>query len=188
MIYVVLRRSDDGGERPVRPFCVTVSPAEAQDYLDGDELVDAAVATVVPEGPAERVVDRLSGVVLDLEGEERDLRAKTTAHLRAGNRELAVITLGRAAERFKEYPGVYAALGQVWLVLTPLLMACVYFMLVMVIRGGSRGVEFFAHLTAALFLFQLFAADKIGLRAMLGGAIRQCSSTSASSASRIMPH
>src|SRR5688500_7510282 len=37
------------------------------------------------------------------------------AHLRAGNRELAVITLGRAAERFKEYPGVYAALGQVWL-------------------------------------------------------------------------
>jgi Flp pilus assembly protein TadD len=25
------------------------------------------------------------------------------------------MTLGRAAERFKEYPGVYAALGQVWL-------------------------------------------------------------------------
>lgn len=41
MIYVVLRRNDDNGERPVRPFCVTVSPAEAQDYLDGDELVDA---------------------------------------------------------------------------------------------------------------------------------------------------
>lgn len=37
------------------------------------------------------------------------------AHLRAGNRDLAVITLGRAAERFKEYPGVYAALGGVWL-------------------------------------------------------------------------
>lgn len=41
MIYVVLRRDDDNGERPVRPFCVTVSPVEAQDYLDGDELVDA---------------------------------------------------------------------------------------------------------------------------------------------------
>jgi tetratricopeptide (TPR) repeat protein len=37
------------------------------------------------------------------------------AHLRAANRELAVITLGRAAEMFQEAPGVYAALGQVWL-------------------------------------------------------------------------
>jgi tetratricopeptide (TPR) repeat protein len=37
------------------------------------------------------------------------------AYLRAGNRDLAVMTLGRAAENFKEYPGVYAALGQVWL-------------------------------------------------------------------------
>jgi tetratricopeptide (TPR) repeat protein len=37
------------------------------------------------------------------------------AYLRAGNRDLAVMTLGRAAERFKEHPGVYAALGQVWL-------------------------------------------------------------------------
>src|SRR5687768_14161272 len=37
------------------------------------------------------------------------------AYLRAGSRDLAVMTLGRAAERFKEYPGVYAALGQVWL-------------------------------------------------------------------------
>ena len=37
------------------------------------------------------------------------------AHQRAGNRELAVVTLGRAAELFPETPGVYAALGQVWL-------------------------------------------------------------------------
>jgi tetratricopeptide (TPR) repeat protein len=37
------------------------------------------------------------------------------AHLRAGNRDLAVMTLGRAADNFKEYPGVYAALGEVWL-------------------------------------------------------------------------
>jgi tetratricopeptide (TPR) repeat protein len=37
------------------------------------------------------------------------------AHLRAGNRDLAVMTLGRAAERFKDEPGVFAALGQVWL-------------------------------------------------------------------------
>lgn len=37
------------------------------------------------------------------------------AHLRAGNRELAVITLGRAADQFEDHAGVYAALGQVWL-------------------------------------------------------------------------
>lgn len=41
MIYVVLRRDEDDGERPVRPFHVTVSPVEAQDYLDGDDVVDA---------------------------------------------------------------------------------------------------------------------------------------------------
>lgn len=37
------------------------------------------------------------------------------AYLRTGNRDVAVMTLGRAAESFKEYPGVYVALGQVWL-------------------------------------------------------------------------
>ena len=37
------------------------------------------------------------------------------AYLRTGNRDLAVMTLGRAAENFKDYPGVYVALGQVWL-------------------------------------------------------------------------
>ena len=51
---------------------------------------------------------------LDPDKPER-LIAVGLAYLRAGNRELAVMTLGRAAERFKEYPGVYAALGQVWL-------------------------------------------------------------------------
>ena len=70
-------------------------------------------------------------------------------------REFA-LTLSRTKLRAKHFD---TALGQVWLVLTPLLMACVYFMLVMVIRGGSRGIEFFAHLTAALFLFQLFAGS-----------------------------
>lgn len=49
MIYVVLRRNGDDVERPVRPFLVTVSPEEAQDYLDGDELVDAVP---MPEGVA----------------------------------------------------------------------------------------------------------------------------------------
>ena len=51
---------------------------------------------------------------LDPNNPER-LIAVGRAYLRAGNRDLAVMTLGRAAENFKEYPGVYAALGQVWL-------------------------------------------------------------------------
>ncbi len=37
------------------------------------------------------------------------------AHLRAGNRDLAVMTLRRAADRFTDHPGVFVALGQVWL-------------------------------------------------------------------------
>jgi tetratricopeptide (TPR) repeat protein len=37
------------------------------------------------------------------------------AHMRAGNRELAVVTLSRAAELFPERPAVLAAVGQVWL-------------------------------------------------------------------------
>jgi Flp pilus assembly protein TadD len=37
------------------------------------------------------------------------------AYARTGNPEFAVNNLGRAVERFHDYPGVYAALGQVWL-------------------------------------------------------------------------
>ena len=37
------------------------------------------------------------------------------AYARAGSPETAVTILGRAAERFQDYPGVYAALGEVWL-------------------------------------------------------------------------
>src|SRR4029078_1935823 len=37
------------------------------------------------------------------------------ASARAGNPETAVTILGRAAERFQDYPGIYAALGEVWL-------------------------------------------------------------------------
>jgi tetratricopeptide (TPR) repeat protein len=51
---------------------------------------------------------------LDPDKPER-LIAVARAHLRAGKRDLAVMTLGRAAERFDEHPGVYAALGYVWL-------------------------------------------------------------------------
>src|SRR3954470_17418950 len=38
------------------------------------------------------------------------------------------------------------AFGQLWLVLNPLLLAGVYFILVDILQGGSRGGAFFAHL------------------------------------------
>jgi tetratricopeptide (TPR) repeat protein len=60
-------------------------------------------------------IEQLNAVyALDPNNPER-LIAIGRAYLRAGNRELAVMTLSRAAEDFKEAPGVYAALGQVWL-------------------------------------------------------------------------
>jgi teichoic acid transport system permease protein len=68
-------------------------------------------------------------------------------------RQFAIV-LSKTKLRAKHYDTFF---GQLWLIITPLLMACVYFLLVMVIRGGSRGADFFAHLVAALFLFQLFS-------------------------------
>ena len=61
--------------------------------------------------------------------------------------------------------------GQLWLVLNPLLLACVYFLLVYILRGsGSRGVDFFAHLLAGLFAYY-FVSDSIRLsvKSVTGG-------------------
>lgn len=77
------------------------------------------------------------------------------------------LQLSRTKLRAKHYD---TAFGQLWMVLTPLLMACVYFLLVMVIRGGSRGIDFFAHLTAALFAFQMFStAVREAANSIVGG-------------------
>lgn len=60
--------------------------------------------------------------------------------------------------------------GVIWLVLNPLLLALVYYMLVMIIRGGRGGPEFIAHLTGSLFIFY-FASDSVnqGARTVVGG-------------------
>jgi ABC-type polysaccharide/polyol phosphate export permease len=62
------------------------------------------------------------------------------------------------------------AFGQLWLVLNPLLLACVYFMLVEILRARTGGVEFFAHLMAALFVFH-FVTDGIrqAVKSVTGG-------------------
>src|SRR5919107_1428128 len=77
------------------------------------------------------------------------------------------LQLSKTKLRAKHYD---TALGQLWMLITPLLMACVYFLLVMVIRGGSRGADFFAHLVAALFLFHLFSQSvQQGANSIVGG-------------------
>lgn len=60
--------------------------------------------------------------------------------------------------------------GMAWLVINPLLLGFVYFLLVTIIRGGSRGPEFLAHLLGALFIFY-FASDAInqGAKTVVGG-------------------
>jgi tetratricopeptide (TPR) repeat protein len=66
------------------------------------------------QGQTREEIDQLEALAaLDPKRAER-LIAVGLAYLNAGHHELAVTTLGRAAERFPEHPGVYAALGEVW--------------------------------------------------------------------------
>jgi ABC-type polysaccharide/polyol phosphate export permease len=62
------------------------------------------------------------------------------------------------------------ALGQLWLVLSPLLLACVYFVLVDILRARTGGIEFFAHLMACLFAYY-YVTDAIrqAVRSVVGG-------------------
>lgn len=62
------------------------------------------------------------------------------------------------------------ALGQLWLIVNPLLLGLVYFALVEIVAGGSRGAEFLAHLMLCLFAFRLVAASvNRGARSVVGG-------------------
>lgn len=62
------------------------------------------------------------------------------------------------------------ALGQLWLILNPLLLCAVYFILVDVLRHGNRPPHFFAHLMAGLFLYHYFSqAMTAGAKSVTGG-------------------
>jgi ABC-type polysaccharide/polyol phosphate export permease len=62
------------------------------------------------------------------------------------------------------------ALGQLWLLVNPLLLAFVYFALVTIVRGGSRGSDFLAHLMLGLFAFRFVRASvRQGARSVVGG-------------------
>jgi teichoic acid transport system permease protein len=61
-------------------------------------------------------------------------------------------------------------LGQLWLILNPLLLAAVYFALVQIVGGGNRGSEFFAHLMLGLFAFRLVSTSvSEGARSVVSG-------------------
>jgi ABC-type polysaccharide/polyol phosphate export permease len=64
-------------------------------------------------------------------------------------REFA-LELSRMDLRSQHFNTVF---GQFWLVLNPLLLVGVYFVLVDILRSGSRPAGFFAHLMAALFAY-----------------------------------
>lgn len=62
------------------------------------------------------------------------------------------------------------ALGQLWLILNPLLLGFVYFALVEIIGRGNRGTEFLAHLMLGLFAFRLVSTSVgQGARSVVGG-------------------
>ncbi len=62
------------------------------------------------------------------------------------------------------------AFGQLWLVINPVLLAAVYFVLVDILRSGSRGDEFFAHLMAGLFAYYFVQQSlQQGVRSVVSG-------------------
>ena len=63
-----------------------------------------------------------------------------------------VLELSRA-ERAEEH--LDTVFGQLWSVLSPLLSAGVYYLFIFVVQGGHQGTEFFLHLVAGIFIFEL---------------------------------
>src|SRR4051794_38639369 len=83
------------------------------------------------------------------------------------NRRQFAFEMSRTNLRAQHYQ---TALGQLWLVINPLLLTLVYFLLVDILRHGTRGPEFFAHLMAALFAYHFFSqAMQQGARSVVGG-------------------
>ena len=62
------------------------------------------------------------------------------------------------------------ALGQLWLVINPLLLAFIYFVLVEILGREDRGPEFLAHLMAGLLAFYFVSGSVTqGARSVVGG-------------------
>jgi tetratricopeptide (TPR) repeat protein len=101
-------RNELGAARAAFERAIDISPA----FIPArEELADLHR---VQQQTREEIEQLEALYTLDPNRAER-LIAVGRAHLRAGNRDVAVMTLVRAAERFADQPAVLAALGQVWL-------------------------------------------------------------------------
>ena len=75
--------------------------------------------------------------------------------------------LSRTRMRAQHFNTVF---GKLWLLLNPILLTLVYFMLVDILRGGGAGWDFFAHLMAGLFAFQVIQVSvRQGVRSVTSG-------------------
>src|SRR5579859_1925569 len=66
-----------------------------------------------------------------------------------------VIELARCTLRAQNYLNAF---GQLWLVLNPLLLGCVYYVLVDILSNGNHKHDYFAMLLAGLFLYTFFSS------------------------------
>ena len=76
---------------------------------------EALAALYVAGGDVGRAIDQLEALVALDSSKATRLVALGLAYADAGRYEAAVLTLGRAIERFPDSPDAYAALGHVWL-------------------------------------------------------------------------
>lgn len=82
-------------------------------------------------------------------------------------RRALALELARSEMRAEHLNSV---LGQLWLLINPLLLASVYFILVEIVAGGGKDATYFAHLLAALFAFQLVSNSvSAGAKSVTGG-------------------
>jgi teichoic acid transport system permease protein len=77
------------------------------------------------------------------------------------------VELSRTELRAQHFNTVF---GMLWLVINPLLLACVYFILVDILKRRAGGIDYFAHLMAALFAFYFVSgAVRMAVKSVVSG-------------------
>jgi ABC-type polysaccharide/polyol phosphate export permease len=70
------------------------------------------------------------------------------------SRKAFVHELANAERRAEHLDTVF---GNLWIVLSPLFMAAIYFLLIFVLQGSHQGSAYFLHLVAGIFLFNFIS-------------------------------
>ena len=74
------------------------------------------------------------------------------------DRRSFIYELSRAEERVDQMDTFF---GRLWSVLSPLFMAGIYYLLVIVLSGGKQGPEFFLHLVTGVFIFNFISTAAV---------------------------